>query len=168
MMCPPLSQIVATPGATAACPSFPQTTQKPNNGADDAVTVREDTPWPSPGKMSGNLSEERNRVLPKDYLAIESIKEDAAVAKPPPKEESKIGEQISNQREEKCGWGPDSPFCKAQKKDVDPPHLQEQIEDQQQKPLPKLQAKRSETLSITHNQDRTTMGGGDGKVKFKI
>ena len=80
------------------------------------MTVREDIPWPGAGKMSGNLFEERNWVLPKDYLAIESKKEDAVVTKPPPKEGPKIGELISNQKEEKCGWGPDCPFCKAKKK----------------------------------------------------
>ena len=42
--------------------------------------------------------------------------------------------------------GPNCPFCKAQKKDADLPHQQE---DHQQKPLPKLQAKRPDTLSIT-------------------
>ena len=113
------------------------------------MTVREDTPWPRAGKMSGNLFEERNWVLLKDYLAIESKKENATVEKPSPKEEPKTGVQTSSQIEEKCGWGPNCPFCKAQKKDVDPPHLQEQIEDQQQKPLPKLQAKRPKTLNIT-------------------
>ena len=60
-----------------------------------------------------------------------------------------MGEQTSNQKEEKCGGGPNCSICKAQKKDVDPPHLQGHIEDQQQKPLPKLQAKRPETLNIT-------------------
>ena len=148
-VCPPLSQTAATPRATAVCPPFLQATPKPTNGADDVMTVREDTPWPSAGKMSGNLFEERNWVLPKDYLAIESKKEDATIAKPPPKEEPKTGEQTSNQKEEKCGWGPNCPFCKAQKKDVDPSHLQGQIEDQQQNLLSKLQAKRPETLNIT-------------------
>ena len=90
--------------------------------------------------MSGNLFEERNWVLPKDYLAIENKKEDAAVTKPPLIEESKMREQTSSQKEKKCGWGPDCPFCIAQKKDR---------EDQQQKPLPKPQAKRPNTLSIT-------------------
>ena len=71
---PPLSQTVATPRATAACPPFLQTAPKSANGADDAVTVREDTPWPGVGKMSGNLLEERNWVLSKDYLAIEGKK----------------------------------------------------------------------------------------------
>ena len=67
-------------------------------------------------------------------------KEDTTVAKPPLKEESKMGEQTSSQKEEKCGWGPDCPFCKAQKKDG---------EDQQQKPSTKPQAKRPDTLSMT-------------------
>ena len=91
-------------------------------------------------------------MLPKDYIAREG-KKDTTVAKSSPKEEPKMGEQTSSQKEEKCGWGPDRPFCKAQKKDVDPPHLQEQIEDQQQKPLPKLQAKRPETLNITRQDN---------------
>ena len=101
--------------------------------------MQEDTPWLGAGKMLGNLFEERNWVLPKDYLATEDKKEDATV-KPPLKEESKMGEQTSSQKEEKCGWGPNCPFCQAQKKDG---------EDQQQKPLPKPQAKRPETLSMT-------------------
>ena len=122
-------------------PPLLQTAPRPMNGASAApVTVREDTPWPSAGKMSGNLFEERNWVLPKDYLAIEDKKEDTTIAKPPLIEELKMGEQTSSQKEEKCGWGPDCPFCKAQKKDG---------EEQQQKPLPKPQAKRPNTLSIT-------------------
>ena len=51
-----------------------------------------------------------------------------------------MGEWTSSQKEEKCGWGPNCPFCKSQKKDG---------EDQQQKPLPKPQAKRPDTLSMT-------------------
>ena len=152
--CPPLLQIAATPRATVAHPPFSQTIPKPTNGTDDTVMVREDTPWPSTGKMSGNLFEERTWVLSKDYLATDSKKEDATVAKPPPKEEHKMGEQTSNQKEEKCGWGSDYPFCKAQKKDVDPPHLQEQIDDQQQKPLPKLQSRRPEAPNITKTRQQ--------------
>ena len=68
---PPLLQTAATPRATVAHPPFQQTAPKPTNGTDDAVTVREDTPWPGTGKMSGNLFEERNWVLPKDYLVKE-------------------------------------------------------------------------------------------------
>ena len=101
----------ATPRATAVHPPLLQTAPKPTNGTSSApVTVREDTPWPGTGKMSRNLFEERNWVLPTDYLAIEDKKEDATVAKPPPLEESKTGEQTPSQKEEKCGWGPNCPF----------------------------------------------------------
>ena len=136
----------ASPRATAVCPPLLQTAPKPTNGASSApVTVREDTLWPSAGKMSGNLFEERNWVLPKDYLGIEDKKEDATAAKPPLIEESKMGEQTSSQKEEQCGWGPNCPFCKAQKKDG---------EDQQQKPLPKPQAKRPDTLNMTKTRQQ--------------
>ena len=141
----------ATPKDTTMCLPLPQTAPRPTNGASAApVTVREDTPWPSIGKMLGNLFVERNWVIPKDYLAIED-KEDATVAKSPPIEESKMGEQTSSQKEEKCGWGPNCPFCKAQKNEGDLPHQQE---DQQQKPLPKPQAKRPDTLSITKTRQQ--------------
>ena len=136
----------ATPKATVMHLPLPQATAKHTNGASPApVTVREDTPWHGAGKMSGNLFEERNWVLPKDYLAIEDKKEDATIAKPPLIEESKMGEQTSSQKEEKCGSGSDCPFCKAQKKDG---------EDQQQKPLPKPQAKRPDTLSMTKTRQQ--------------
>ena len=82
----PYCKLQPSPGLLQHHPPFPQTTPKPPNGADDVVTVREDSPWPDAGKMSGNLFEERNWVLPKDYLAIEGKKEDNTVAKPPPKE----------------------------------------------------------------------------------
>ena len=140
----------ATPKATTMHLPLPQTTPGPTNGASAVpVTVREDTPWPSTCKMSGNLFVERNWVIPKDYLAIEDKKQNATVAKPPLIEESSVGEHTSSQKEEKCSWGPDCPFCKAQKKDTDLPHQQECLEEQQQKPLPKPQAKRPNTLSIT-------------------
>ena len=103
----PLLQAPPKPTSDAAVASAP-------------VMVREDTPWPSTGKMSGNLFEDRNWLLPKGYLAMEGEKEE--VAAPYQKEEGKVGEQNPNQKEEKCGWGPDCPFCKAQKKEADLPH----------------------------------------------
>ena len=52
--------------------------------------------------MLGNLFEERNWLLPKDYLVTENKKEDTTIdiPKPPLKEEAKMGEQASNQKEE--------------------------------------------------------------------
>ena len=83
----------ATPRATVMCPPIPQAPPKPIYGAAAAstpTTVREDTSWPSTCKMSGNLFEERNWLLPKGYLATEGEKEE--VAKPHLKEEGKMGE----------------------------------------------------------------------------
>ena len=102
--------------------------------------------------MSGNLFKDRNWLFLKGYLAIEGEKE--GVAKPYPKEEDKKREQDPNQKEEKCDWGPDCPFCKAQKEEADLPHQQGQMEGQQQKPLPKPQVKRPDTLSMTKTKQQ--------------
>ena len=107
------------------------------------MTVREDTPWSSTDKMSGNLFEERNLAASKDYLVAENKKEDTTIdtAKPPLKDEPKMEEQATSQKEEKCGWDPNWPFCKSQKKEGE--------NQQQQKPLPKPKANRPDTLSLT-------------------
>ena len=81
-------------------------------------------------------------------------REKERVAKPYPKEEDNKREQDPNQKEEKWGWGPNCPFCKAQKDEADLPHQQRQMEDQQQKPLPKLQAKRPNTLNMTKTKQQ--------------
>ena len=132
----------ATPRVATMHPPLPEAPPKPKSSASSAP-AREDTPWPGTGKMSGNLFEDRNWLLHKDYLVTENKKEDTIVAtpKPPLKEEPKMEEQATSQKGEKCGWGPDCPFCKSLKK--------EEENQQQQKPLPKPQAKRPDTLSLT-------------------
>ena len=149
----------ATPRVATMCPPLPHAPPKPDSSASSAQ-VREDTPWPSTGKMSGNLFEERNWLLPKHYLVTENKKEDNTIdtAKPPLKDEPKMEEQATSQKEEKCGWGPNCPFCKSQKK--------EREDQQQQKPLPKPQVKRPDTLNLTKNE--TTVGSRNGKFKHKI
>ena len=105
------------PRATVTCPPLLQVPPKSTN---DAATtpapamVREDTPWPGTGKMSGNLFQDRNWLLPKGYLAMEGEKE--GIAKPYPKEEDNKREQYPNQKEEKCGWGPHCPFARHKRK----------------------------------------------------
>ena len=78
------------------------------------------------GKMSGNLFQERNWVA-SERLFGHGRKKGKNV-KPYPNED-KTGEL--DPREEKCGWGSDCPFCKAQKKEGDPPHQQKPMEGQQ-------------------------------------
>ena len=110
--------------------------------------VREDTSWPGTGKISDNLFEDRNWLLLKDYLVVENKKEDATIAtnKPPLKEEPEMEEQATSQKEEKCGWGSNCPFCKSQKKEGE--------NQQQQKPLPQLQARRPDTLNLTKTRQQ--------------
>ena len=97
----------AIPRVTAMCPPLLQALPKPNSNV-SSIPVREDTSWPGAGKMSGNLFEERNWLLPKDYLVTENKKEDTTIdtAKHPLKAEFKTEEQATSQKEEKCGWGP--------------------------------------------------------------
>ena len=112
----------ATPKPTAVHPPLPEAPPKPKNRAPlPTVPLREDTPWPGAGKMLGNLFEDRNWLLPKNYLATENKSENrTSISSPKPslKEEPKIGEQsIISPKTEKCGWGPHCPFCKNQDKE---------------------------------------------------
>ena len=53
----------ATPKATVTYSPLPQAPPKPTSNVATAsvpTTVRQDTPWPSTGKMSGNLFQDRN------------------------------------------------------------------------------------------------------------
>ena len=86
----------ATPEITTACPPLPEAPPKPKNSAPlPSVPVREDTPWPCTGRMLGNLFEDRNWLLPKNYLATENKNESVTGVtspRPPLKEEPKIDE----------------------------------------------------------------------------
>ena len=145
------------PKATVTCSPLPKTPPKPTSNA--AATsmpaiVRQDTPWPGAGTMSGNLFQDRNWFLPKDYLATGKKEE---MAKPYPKEEDKTEEQ--DPKGEKCGWGPECPLCQGQEKEANPPHQQEPMENQQQqKPLPKSQAIRPNTLNMTKTKQQWEQG----------
>ena len=138
----------ATPKPTTTCPPLPEAPPKPKNSAPlPSVPAREDTPWPSTGQMSGNLFEDRDWLLPKNYLATENKSENmtgTTSPRPPLKEEPKIDEQSAiSPKAEKCRWGPDCPFCKSQKKE------EENKQQQKTSPnVPKPQAKRPNTLNL--------------------
>ena len=82
------------------------------------------------------------------------------MAKPYPEEGDKTEEQ--DPKEEKCGWGPGCPLCQAQKKEADPPN------QQQQKPLPKLQAIRPDTLSMTKTKQQWEQEMEKLNEKYKL
>ena len=99
----------ATPKPTTVHPPLPKSPPKPKNSTPlPSVPAREDTPWPGIGKMSENLFEDRNWLLPKNYLATENKNEKVtSITSPKPslKEEPKIGKQlIISPKTEKCGW----------------------------------------------------------------
>ena len=87
-------------------------------------------------RCQGNLFEDRNWLLPPNYLSNDNenkteseSKNTASVISPRPpinEEELKVNDQ------EKCSWGPDCPFCKSHKKE-------DENKPQQQKTSPKLQ-----------------------------
>ena len=115
-----------TPKVTMTNPPLSQAPLKPSNKV--PPTVKADAPWPGAGKMSGNLFDDRQWLLPKGYLAIQNKKDDIDI--PSLKEEPKVAD---NPKEDKCGWGPDCPFCKTQEK---------QDENPQQRPLPDPQSQK--------------------------
>ena len=135
----------ATPKITTACPPLPEAPPKPKNSTPSAP-AREDTPCSSAGKMSGNLFEDRNWLLPKNYFATKNNNESmtgVTSPRPPLKVEPKMDEQVISPKAEKCGWGPDCPFCKSQKKE------EENKQQQKTSPnVPKPQAKRPDILSL--------------------
>ena len=79
-------------------------------------------------------------------LVTENKNEDTtsvASQRPPLKEEPKTEEQAISPKVEKCGWGPDCPFCKSQRKE----------EENKQQPtpspnVPRPQAKGPNTLNL--------------------
>ena len=107
--------------------------------------------------MSGNLFEERKDwLLPPNYLDNNAKGMTSITSpKPPIKEEPKTEEQPSTgPKAEKCGWGPNCPFCKNQEEeDWDGDHqkqLQQQLQPQQKVQM--TQAKHPQTLSYQKPQ----------------
>ena len=95
------------PSETAACPAAtiskapmnakPQTDASENRPPPlENAPVCKSTPWPNGGKMSGNLFEDRNWLLPPNYLNNDSTNATGSTSsKPPIKEEPKTGGQLN-------------------------------------------------------------------------
>ena len=78
------------------------------------------TPWPDERKMLGNLFEARKDwLLPPNYIDDAKSTANTSSLKPPIKVEPKIeGQPSTSPKAEKCGWGPNCPFCKSKRKTV--------------------------------------------------
>ena len=95
--------------------------------------MREGTPWPGTGKMSGNPFDDRNWLIPQNYLPSKDKEENVmGITSPKFPNKPKINEQSS----EKCGWGLDCPFCKSQKEGREEDKTQQELKTS---PQPKLQ-----------------------------
>ena len=94
----------ATPKPATACLPLPEAPLKPKSDEPlPSVPAQESTPWPGACKMSGNLFEDRNWLLPQNYLASENKNENVTDINSPrlpiKEEELKTNEQSL----EKCG-----------------------------------------------------------------
>ena len=90
-----------------------------------SVPVCKSSPWPGIGKVSGNLFEERNWLLPPNYLDNDNRHENkiedehkntTGVTSPRPPIKEEEDPKMSEQSVQKCCWGSDCPFCKSQEK----------------------------------------------------
>ena len=113
-MCPPMT---ISKAPTNIKPQAQEGTGNRPPPSEDAP-VHKRTPWPDAGKTSGNFEERKDRLLPPNYLKNDN-KGTAGVTSPEPpiKEEPKIEEQsFTSLKTDKCGWGPNCPFCKKSRK----------------------------------------------------
>ena len=153
-MCPPMT---ISKAPTNIKPQAQEGTSDNRPPSLEDAPVHESTPWPNVGKISGNLFEEiKDWLLPPNYL---NNKDTTGITSPklPIKEEPKTDEQSSaNPRIDKCGWGPNCPFCKNQEKEEDwddncQKQLQQQTPPQQEVQMP--QARCPQTLSYWRLQN---------------
>ena len=107
---------------TSACLPLPEASPKHKDDTADnqPAPVCGSNSWPGTDKMSGNLFQDRNWLLPPNYLSndIENKtaskpKNTASITSPRPQLKE---EELKANDQEKCGWAPDYPFCKSQRK----------------------------------------------------
>ena len=144
----------ASPKATAIHVPLPQAPPKPTSNAATAptpTTVRQGTPWPSTGKMSDNLFQDRNWLLPKGYLAAEGEKEEwqSPAQKKKTKQENKIP------RKNSVVGGLTALYARhKRKKPILPINRNQWKANNNRKPLSKLQVTRPDTLNMTKTKQQ--------------
>ena len=82
-----------------------------------SVPARESTPWSGTGKMSGNLFDDRNWLMPQNYLLGKDKEENMMVitSPKPPIKENEL--KINKQSLEKCRWVQIALFVKVRKRE---------------------------------------------------
>ena len=105
---PKPSETAMQPPATASKAPVnvkPQTDASENKPPPlENAPVHESTPWPGAGRMLGNLFEDRNWLLPPNYLNnnCKNVTSPKSLIKEKPKTD---GQSIISTNAEKCGWG---------------------------------------------------------------
>ena len=145
------------PKPTTTCLPTPKPkTDVPDSISPPSVPVCKSTPWSGTGKVSSNLFEDRNQLLPPNYLDNDNRNQNktenehknvTSVISPRPLIKEEEDPKMSEQSVENCGWGPDYPFCKFQEKK----EQQNKVQQQKMSPKPKLQnpkARRPKTLKL--------------------
>ena len=122
---------------TAANPPVSQVPPKPNYEIPPAA-ARVSTPWPGAGKTAGNITDDRQWLLPKGYPAIQDKNNDNDISSPKENAKAETPMIPEGPKKEKCGWGPNCPFCKVQEKKEENP----QKENPQNRPLPNPQTQK--------------------------
>ena len=145
----------ATPKPTTMHLPLPEALPKPKSNAPlPSVPVRESTPWPGTGKVSGNDFEERNWLLSQNYLFSENKNESMTSdtnPRPPIKEEEP---KTNEQSLEKMGTR--LPLCKSQEKGKEEDKTQQQLKASPQSKLQKPQARPPKTLSLNDKYPNKT------------
>ena len=100
----PSETAVQPPVTVSKVPEAPENMPPPL----EKVQVCESTPWPGAGRISGNLFEDRNWLLPPNYLNNDH--KNATSPKSPIKAKPKAEAQG------KCRWGPNCPFAKTRRR----------------------------------------------------
>ena len=72
-----------------------------------SVPARESTPWPDAGKTSGNLFDDKNWLIPQNYLPSKDKEENTTSITSPKSPIKEYEPKINEQSSEKCRWGPD-------------------------------------------------------------
>ena len=107
-----------TPKPATVCSPLPEAPPKPKSNVPlSSVPVQESTPLPGAGKMSGNLFEDRNWLLPQNYLPSKNKDENVTGVtspRPPLKEEEP---NTNEQSLEKCRWDQIGPCVKAKRRE---------------------------------------------------
>ena len=124
--------------------------------------------------MLGNLFEERkDYLLPPNYLN-NNAKGTATVTspKPPIKEEPKTEEQPStSSKTEKCGWGPNCPFCKNQEEDWNGDcqrQLQQKLQSQQKVQMAQARCPQPLNYQKPQNPQKFDQKTSDGRYPSQV